>query len=38
MTPLAFGPYVMWHDLTAGLIWAQQSVLRRCGAAGGSSA
>lgn len=33
MTPLAFGPYVMWQLLwTAGLIWAQQSVLKRCGA------
>jgi alpha-1,2-mannosyltransferase len=32
MTPLAFGPYVMWQLIwTAGLIWAQQSVLRRCG-------
>ena len=32
MTPLAFGPYMMWQLIwTAGLIWAQQSVLRRCG-------
>ena len=32
MTPLAFGPYLMWRLVwTAGLIWAQQSVLRRCG-------
>jgi alpha-1,2-mannosyltransferase len=32
MTPLAFGPYVMWQLIwTAGLVWAQQSVLRRCG-------
>jgi alpha-1,2-mannosyltransferase len=32
MTPLASGPYVMWQLIwTAGLIWAQQSVLRRCG-------
>jgi alpha-1,2-mannosyltransferase len=32
MTPLAFGPYLMWQLVwTAGLIWAQQSVLRRCG-------
>jgi alpha-1,2-mannosyltransferase len=32
MTPLAFGPYWMWQLIwTAGLIWAQQSVLRRCG-------
>ncbi|GAA3624161.1 glycosyltransferase 87 family protein [Microlunatus ginsengisoli] len=31
MTPLAFGPYTMWQVLwTAGLVWAQQSVLRRC--------
>ncbi|HKX16297.1 MAG TPA: glycosyltransferase 87 family protein [Propionibacteriaceae bacterium] len=33
MTPLVFGPYmfsqVVW---TAGLVWAQQSVLKRCGA------
>ncbi len=33
MTPLAFGPYVFWQVLwTAGLVWAQQSVLKRCGA------
>jgi alpha-1,2-mannosyltransferase len=33
MTPLAFGPYVFWQVVwTAGLVWAQQSVLRRCGA------
>jgi alpha-1,2-mannosyltransferase len=32
MVPLAFGPYVMWQLVwTAGLVWAQQSVLRRCG-------
>ena len=32
MTPLAIGPYLMWQLVwTAGLIWAQQSVLRRCG-------
>jgi alpha-1,2-mannosyltransferase len=32
MWPLAFGPYAMWQVIwTAGLIWAQQSVLRRCG-------
>ena len=32
MVPLALGPYVMWQLVwTAGLIWAQQSVLRRCG-------
>jgi alpha-1,2-mannosyltransferase len=32
MVPLAFGPYVMWQVVwTAGLVWAQQSVLRRCG-------
>jgi alpha-1,2-mannosyltransferase len=31
MTPLAFGPYVMWQLIwTAALVWAQQSVLRRC--------
>ena len=33
MTPLAFGPYVLWQVVwTAGLVWAQQSVLKRCGA------
>ena len=33
MTPLAFGPYTFWQlAWTAGLVWAQQSVLRRCGA------
>ncbi len=33
MAPLALGPYVLWQVLwTAGLVWAQQSVLRRCGA------
>jgi len=33
MTPLAFGPYVFWQVIwTAGLVWAQQSVLKRCGA------
>lgn len=32
MIPLAFGPYVMWQVLwTAGLVWAQNSVLIRCG-------
>jgi alpha-1,2-mannosyltransferase len=31
MTPLAFGPYVMWQVIwTGGLVWAQQSVLKRC--------
>ena len=39
MTPLAFGPYALWQVIwTAGLVWAQQSVLKRCGArAAGSS-
>jgi alpha-1,2-mannosyltransferase len=33
MTPLAFGPYIFWQVVwTAGLVWAQQSVLKRCGA------
>jgi len=33
MIPLAVGPYVFWQVVwTAGLVWAQQSVLRRCGA------
>jgi alpha-1,2-mannosyltransferase len=33
MTPLAFGPYWFWQVVwTAGLVWAQQSVLKRCGA------
>jgi alpha-1,2-mannosyltransferase len=33
MTPLAFGPYMFWQVVwTAGLVWAQQSVLKRCGA------
>jgi len=33
MVPLAFGPYAFWQLLwTAGLVVAQQSVLRRCGA------
>ena len=33
MTPLAFGPYPFWQlAWTAGLVWAQQSVLWRCGA------
>ena len=33
MIPLAVGPYVLWQVVwTAGLVWAQQSVLRRCGA------
>ena len=32
MVPLAFGPYVFWQlAWTLGLIWAQQSVLKRCG-------
>jgi alpha-1,2-mannosyltransferase len=32
MWPLAFGPYVVWQVVwTAALVWAQQSVLRRCG-------
>jgi alpha-1,2-mannosyltransferase len=31
MTPLAFGPYVLWQVLwTAALVWAQQSVMKRC--------
>lgn len=31
LVPLAFGPYVMWQVVwTAGLVWAQQLVLRRC--------
>ena len=33
MVPLAIGPYVFWQLVwTAGLVVAQQSVLRRCGA------
>ena len=33
MTPLAFGPYAFWQVVwSGGLIWAQQSVLKRCGA------
>ena len=33
MIPLAFGPYVFWQVIwTGGLVWAQQSVLKRCGA------
>jgi alpha-1,2-mannosyltransferase len=33
MTPLAFGPYLLWQVVwTGGLVWAQQSVLKRCGA------
>ncbi len=33
MTPLAFGPYVFWQVVgSGGLVWAQQSVLKRCGA------
>jgi alpha-1,2-mannosyltransferase len=33
MTPLAFGPYWFWQVVwTGGLLWAQQSVLKRCGA------
>jgi len=36
MWPLAFGPYVFWQVVwTAVLVWAQQSVLRRCGVPGG---
>jgi alpha-1,2-mannosyltransferase len=32
MTPLALGPYAFWQVVwTGGLVWAQQSVLRRCG-------
>ena len=32
MAPLALGPYVFWQVVwTAGLVWAQQVVLRRCG-------
>lgn len=32
MAPLAVGPYAMWQVLwTAATVWAQQSVLRRCG-------
>ena len=32
MVPLAVGPYVMWQVIwTFLLVWAQQSVLRRCG-------
>lgn len=32
MVPLAFGPYVMWQLIwAAGLLWAQWSVLKRCG-------
>jgi alpha-1,2-mannosyltransferase len=33
MVPVAFGPYLFWQLVwTAGLVGAQQSVLRRCGA------
>ena len=33
MTPLAFGPYAFWQVVwSGGLVWAQQSVLKRCGA------
>jgi alpha-1,2-mannosyltransferase len=33
MVPLAIGPYLLWQLVwTAGLVVAQQSVLRRCGA------
>jgi alpha-1,2-mannosyltransferase len=33
MTPLAFGPYLFWQVVWTGcLVWAQQSVLKRCGA------
>jgi alpha-1,2-mannosyltransferase len=32
MVPLAVGPYLLWQLVwTAGLVWAQQSVLSRCG-------
>ena len=32
MVPLAFGPYALWQLVWTGLlIWAQQSVLKRCG-------
>ena len=32
MVPLAFGPYTLWQLVWTGLlIWAQQSVLKRCG-------
>ena len=32
MVPLVLGPYVFWQLVwTALLIWAQQSVLKRCG-------
>lgn len=32
MVPIAFGRYVMWQVLwTAGLVWAQNTVLKRCG-------
>ncbi len=32
MVPLAFGPYLMWQLIwAAGLLWAQWSVLKRCG-------
>jgi alpha-1,2-mannosyltransferase len=32
LVPVAFGPYVMWQVVwTAALVWAQQSVLKRCG-------
>jgi len=32
MAPVAIGPYLMWQLVwTAALVWAQQSVLRRCG-------
>jgi alpha-1,2-mannosyltransferase len=32
MTPLALGPYGFWQVVwTGGLVWAQQSVLKRCG-------
>jgi alpha-1,2-mannosyltransferase len=33
MAPLAIGPYTFWQVIwTGGLVWAQQSVLKRCGA------
>ncbi len=32
MVPLAFGPYLLWQLVWTGLlVWAQQSVLKRCG-------
>ena len=32
MLPIAFGPYALWQVVwTGGLVWAQNSVLKRCG-------